>query len=102
MTQAFSVIFARRGSEALPPRELETQAASAEPAPESAAAVVLADVGFLPSHADPLALADGLRRTRGVAGHAGGGAADRRGPELGRGRRRAVRPAGRRAAARAS
>lgn len=41
--------------------------------PSSSAAVVLGDVGFLPSHGDPEVLADGLRRTRVFAGHSGWG-----------------------------
>lgn len=41
--------------------------------PASAAAVILGDVGFLPSHGDPGDLADGLRRTRVFAGHSGWG-----------------------------
>lgn len=41
--------------------------------PAAAAAVVLGDVGFLPSHGDPRELADGLRRTRVFAGHSGWG-----------------------------
>ena len=41
--------------------------------PAVAAAVVLGDVGFLPSHGDPQDLADGLRRTRVFAGHSGWG-----------------------------
>lgn len=39
----------------------------------AAAAVVLGDVGFLPSNGDPAELADGLRRTRVFAGHSGWG-----------------------------
>ncbi len=41
--------------------------------PEASAAVVLGDVGFLPSAGDPGDLADGLRRTRVFAGHSGWG-----------------------------
>lgn len=41
--------------------------------PRSAAAVILGDVGFLPSQGDPEELADGLRRTRVFAGHSGWG-----------------------------
>lgn len=40
---------------------------------KDAAAVVLGDVGFLPSQGDPGELADGLRRTRVFAGHSGWG-----------------------------
>lgn len=39
--------------------------------PTAAAAIVIGDVGFLPSRGDPEALADGLRRTRVFAGHSG-------------------------------
>ncbi len=39
--------------------------------PSTSAAVVLGDVGFLPSHGDPETLADGLRRARVFAGHSG-------------------------------
>ena len=41
--------------------------------PATAAAVILGDVGFLPSQGDPAELADGLRRTRVFAGHSGWG-----------------------------
>ena len=52
--------------------------------PKAAAAIVIGDVGFLPSRGDPEALADGLRRTRVFAGHSGwsGGQLD---SELGEG-----------------
>jgi putative transcriptional regulator len=39
--------------------------------PAEAAAVVIADVGFLPARKDPAVLADGLRRARVFAGHSG-------------------------------
>jgi len=39
--------------------------------PSTSAAVVLGDVGFLPSESDPEVLADGLRRARVFAGHSG-------------------------------
>ncbi len=41
--------------------------------PRAAAAIVLADVGFLPAEGDPGVLADRLRRTRVFAGHSGWG-----------------------------
>ena len=39
--------------------------------PRASAAIILGDVGFLPSHGDPGELADGLRRSRVFAGHSG-------------------------------
>lgn len=41
--------------------------------PAASAAVVLGDVGFLPSQGDPQQLVDTLRRTRVFAGHSGWG-----------------------------